>query len=238
MVFTAIGLIFAAYGFCYSLPKSVEPDEVVLFGFIRGYESFNQSDCLVLGIIWENPGGEDEIIENPKLKLERLNQNSVPPDEFTFIMRGDFSEITDDSISNGYERKFAYILEPHSKIVKYIIFRPEYFWNESHPDYKFNFTEKERYRISITYSQGFKATPEKFLFIMPVYENERDLKNYGESNYSYDFFPVLKDMKNDTNLVNNLVYPTQGSTWSLPINNGAFLTCSPNTGFSDRRGVV
>lgn len=187
-----IGLLFVTgWGLFYSLPGDVQPVETVLFGFIRGYDSFNKSDCLVLGIIWENSGGEDEIIENPELIVEKLDEYNEITKTYSFVMIGDFSEINDDAIAKGIERKFAYIFEPHSKIIKYMVFRPKNYWDESVEDeFKFKFNNEYRYRISIKYSKEFAQVPEKYLFVMPIYETVNNMVAGG--NYSYDFFQVEK----------------------------------------------
>lgn len=189
-----IGIIITMSGVVYNCPADVQSNEVVLFGFIRGYESFNRSDCLILGIIWDNPGGSSRVIENPTLKLEKLGKNSEIINEKYFVMKGDFQDINDESINNGYDRKHAFIFEPHSKSIKYILFRPENYWDKAHEDYYFNFSGEEKYRVSIFYWQESEKKPIKFLFTMPIFKTVNNLNEFKTGNYSYDFFQIEDSM--------------------------------------------
>lgn len=190
VIATVIMAVVAVWGVMYLWPGNVIPATPTQFGFIRDYDSA-PSDLIVLTIIWENQGGQDASIENPYLILRKVNTNDDP---IKYIMVGDFDEISGDSIEKGYLIKNFYLIDPHSRVHKNMVFRIKNWWDENDPARNFKFKGTDEYDVSIGYSQNFEIKEEIPLFRMPIYGTIDSLDRSKKPYYWFDFFSVERSM--------------------------------------------
>ena len=181
----AVTLILAIIGAAPILwdwisPGEVRPIQPSGYGIIREIDP-HPSDHILLPLEWENTGRRHELVRQPYLVLREIETGT----KYRFPLAGEYPDISQNSLGKGYIIKESLILDPHSISPKVLVFHVDNFWNKSHEDYNFRFTEGENYNVSIGFQRKLDKQPEVVLFDMPI-RSDIDILDSAE----WEYWPI------------------------------------------------